>query len=164
MMGQEGESLKDDLDSTLDSVYQDTFAQSCGRTFTALGSLFRHKEFSLPIAFFFINGIFVPNFDDLHQIFLTQVIGMPSYVYEFLNILNYIGILFFTMLINQCFPNTQTWILVIVSIVLFILQDALMLMNATRKNIEYGISDEVINGFIFFLGTQSVSTIAHLPV
>lgn len=39
-----------------------------------------------------------------------------------------------------------------------------MLVNATRKNIEWGISDEVINGFIFFLGTNSISVLSVLPI
>jgi len=39
-----------------------------------------------------------------------------------------------------------------------------MLVNALRLNIEYGISDEIINGFIFFLGTGSVSVIAFIPM
>jgi len=41
---------------------------------------------------------------------------------------------------------------------------SLMLVNALRLNIEAGISDEVINGFIFFLGTQSISVLGYLPV
>jgi hypothetical protein len=39
-----------------------------------------------------------------------------------------------------------------------------MLVNALRLNLEYGVSDEVINGFIFFLGTQSVSVLAYIPM
>jgi hypothetical protein len=39
-----------------------------------------------------------------------------------------------------------------------------MLVNALRINIEYGISDEVINGVIFFIGTQSTSTLAYVPM
>ena len=41
---------------------------------------------------------------------------------------------------------------------------SLMLVNALRINIEYGISDEVINGVIFFIGTQSTSVLAYVPM
>ena len=39
-----------------------------------------------------------------------------------------------------------------------------MVINATRMNLKWGISDELINGVIFFTGTQSISTLAILPV
>lgn len=39
-----------------------------------------------------------------------------------------------------------------------------MVINATRMNLKWGISDELINGVIFFIGTQSISTLAILPV
>lgn len=41
---------------------------------------------------------------------------------------------------------------------------SLMVINATRMNLKWGISDELINGVIFFIGTQSISTLAILPV
>jgi hypothetical protein len=43
--------------------------------------------------------------------------------------------------------------LVIISLSLFIIMTSLMVFNATRMNIKYGISDELINGIIFFIGT-----------
>jgi len=41
---------------------------------------------------------------------------------------------------------------------------SLMLINALRLNLEWGISDAVINGAIFFLGTPAVSVIAMIPM
>lgn len=41
---------------------------------------------------------------------------------------------------------------------------SLMVLNAYRLNIKYGISDELLNGLIFFIGTQSISTLAILPM
>jgi hypothetical protein len=43
--------------------------------------------------------------------------------------------------------------LVIVSLSLFIIMTSLMVINAARLNIKWGISDELINGVIFFIGT-----------
>ena len=40
----------------------------------------------------------------------------------------------------------------------------LMLINALRINLDYGIGDEWINAAIFFLGTSSTGTIAFLPM
>jgi hypothetical protein len=41
---------------------------------------------------------------------------------------------------------------------------SLMLINVLRVNLEWGISDELINAFIFFFGTQSISVLAFLPM
>ena len=40
----------------------------------------------------------------------------------------------------------------------------LMLINALRINLEYGIGDEWRNAAIFFLGTTSTAAIAYLPM
>lgn len=40
----------------------------------------------------------------------------------------------------------------------------LMLINALRINIEYGVSDAWINAGIFSLGTMSISWLAYLPM
>lgn len=45
----------------------------------------------------------MPNFDDLHYVFLTEEngkVGMPKYVYDYLNIITYVSIIFFTILFN----------------------------------------------------------------
>ena len=39
----------------------------------------------------------------------------------------------------------------------------LMLANATRINIDWGIPDEALNATIFFFGTQAVSALAYVP-
>tara|TARA_B110000285_G_C14889665_1_gene497909 strand:+ start:148 stop:333 length:186 start_codon:yes stop_codon:yes gene_type:complete len=51
-----------------------------------------------------------------------------------------------------------------VSDALLIIMTTLMLINALRLNIEWGIPDAVIAGGIFFLGTQSVSVLAFVPM
>ena len=38
-----------------------------------------------------------------------------------------------------------------------------MLINAKRMNLEYGVSDEVMNGFIFFFSTQLIVVLTSLP-
>lgn len=38
-----------------------------------------------------------------------------------------------------------------------------MLINAKRMNLEYGVSDEVMNGFIFFFSTQLIIVLTSLP-
>jgi hypothetical protein len=43
--------------------------------------------------------------------------------------------------------------LVVISLSLFIIMTSLMVINATRMNLKWGISDELINGIIFFIGT-----------
>jgi hypothetical protein len=43
--------------------------------------------------------------------------------------------------------------LVITSLSLFVIMTSLMFINVKRLNIKWGISDELINGVIFFIGT-----------
>lgn len=43
----------------------------------------------------------VPNFDDLHYIFLTEKCGMKSYMYDYINVVTYIGVLFFTVIYSK---------------------------------------------------------------
>ena len=123
----------------------------------------KFTEFSLTLLFFIINGILIPNFDDLHYIFLTEVVGMPKYEYDFLNTISYISILVVVFIFNQFLTQANVWALILTSLLLFVFMTSLMLINAIRMNLEYGVSDEVINGVIFFFGTQSVSVLAYIP-
>jgi hypothetical protein len=147
-----------------DPYVETTLCKSCSRTFSAICNVLRYKEFNLPLVVFLIVGVALPNFDDLHYVFLTEKAGMEKSTYDFLNTLTYVGIIFFTFLYLKLLKDCQVWILVEVSFSLFLLMTSLMLANATRKNIEWGISDEVINGVIFFLGTNSISVLAILPI
>ena len=107
----------------------------------------------LPIIFFLLQGIVLPNFDDLHYCFLTEVIGMPKYTYDFLNVITYVACVIFTAIYNQCFAWVQVHVLILVSLLLILVMTTLMLINATRLNLEWGISDIWINALIFFFGT-----------
>ena len=90
---------------------------------------------------------------------------MPKYEYDFLNTITYVSILFFIFLYNQCLTSVQAWIMVLVSLLLILIMTLLMLANATRMNTEsWGVSDEVINAFIFLLGTNAVSVLAYIPI
>jgi hypothetical protein len=74
-----------EFNSSQDSALNDTLCQSCGRTFKSIWRLLKYSEFSFPLIFFFIQGILLPNFDDLHYVFLVETVGMPKYEYDFLN-------------------------------------------------------------------------------
>jgi len=67
----------------------------------------RHREVYLSILYFFLQGIFVPNFDDLHYIFLTEKCGVKKYMYDYLNMLSYFGTIFFTVIYNKYFTKVQ---------------------------------------------------------
>jgi hypothetical protein len=51
-----------------------------------------------------------------------------------------------------------------VSDALLIIMTTLMLITALRLNLEWGIPDVYIAGATFFLGTQSVSVLAFVPM
>jgi hypothetical protein len=54
--------------------------------------------------------------------------------------------------------------MMLISLVLFLIMTSLMLYNATRMNVEQGISDVALNAVIFFLGTQSISVLGAMPI
>ena len=89
---------------------------------------------------------------------------MEKSTYDFLNMLTYVGLVFFTVLYNMFMKEVQIWILILISLVLFLIMTSLMLVNSMRLNTEVGINDVTINAFIFFLGTNSISILAILPV
>jgi ABC-type protease/lipase transport system fused ATPase/permease subunit len=95
----------------------------------------------------------MPNFDDLHYIFLTTTCQMDKYTYDFLNILTYVSILFFITLYNQCLTKVEMWKLIMVSMSLFFLMTVLMLVQALRLNEDVGLNDAIMAAFIFILGT-----------
>ena len=45
--------------------------QSFGYNFKGIGKILKHKEFSVTLLFFLIQGLLIPNFDDIHFVFLT---------------------------------------------------------------------------------------------
>lgn len=89
---------------------------------------------------------------------------MPKYEYDFLNVITYVAIILFTCSYNFFLTKVQVWLMVLISLILFLIMTSLMLVNAMRLNLEYGVSDEAINGVIFFFGTQSVSVLAYVPM
>lgn len=164
------ESIPDDgiyeipFESSHDSGSVDeTLCISCSRTFRAICNLFRYSEWYLTLLFFLVLGIFLPNFDDLHYIFLTNTCNMDKYVYDFLNSLTFVSLLVLAVIYNQCLTRVQAWILVLISLFLFLVMTTLMLLNALRYNIAIGVSDEIWNAFIFILGTNAISVLAILP-
>ena len=84
--------------------------------------------------------------------------------YDFLNVLTYVGILFFITLYKTLLTGVEIWKMMLASLCLFFVMTSLMLINSKRLNIEGGLSDEGMNVFIFFLGTNSISVIGSIPV
>ena len=118
----------------------------------------------MPILFFLIQGLISPNLDDVHYVFLTETVGMPKWQYDFLNTISYVAMLVFIFFYSQYLSKTEVWILIEVSLVLFALMNALMLINSTRTNIDWGIPDEAIVALIFLFSTQSVALVAIVPM
>lgn len=84
---------------------EETLCTSCSRTFRAICNLFRYGEWYLTLLFFLVVGIFLPNFDDLHYIFLTNTCNMDKYMYDFLNSLTFVSLLVLAIIYNQCLTN-----------------------------------------------------------
>ena len=94
-------------DLSEDSGYSNpTLCNSCGRAFSAICTLFRYGEWYLTLLFFFIVGILLPNFDDLHYVFLTSTCNMKKYAYDFLNSLTFVTMIVLTFIYNACLRRT----------------------------------------------------------
>ena len=78
----------------------ETLCTSCSRTFSLICSLFKFKEWYLNLLFFFIIGVFLPNFDDLHYIFLTSLCNVDKYMYDFLNALTFVTLVILAVIYN----------------------------------------------------------------
>lgn len=141
-----------------------SLSANCNLTFREIGRLFGYKEFLLPMMYFLIQGILMPNFDDIHYVFLTEEIGMPKYRYDFLNCAAYVSMVLFICLYGAYFSRTQVWLMIEISLVLFLAMTVLMFIVAMRINVDWGISDEVLTGIMFFFGTQTLWTIATVPI
>jgi len=72
------------------------------------------SEVYLPLIYFALQGIFLPNFDDLHYIFLLEQCGMQKYLYDMLNVLTYVGIIFLTVIYNRYLTNVEVRTLILV--------------------------------------------------
>lgn len=94
------DGMNEELESlgSVDSFVEHSLCQSCGRTFKSIWNVLKYPEFYLPLTFFLVQGILMPNFDDLHYMFLTERVGMSKSNYDFLNILTYVGLIFFVTL------------------------------------------------------------------
>ena len=56
----------------------------------------------------------------------------------------------------------QGWILVNVSLFLFLIATTLMLVNALRANLDIDMPDEAWNVFVFLFGTQAIVLFAAI--
>jgi hypothetical protein len=104
-MNQPAES--DGNSSSIEALLEQTLCQSCSYTFRKIWSVLKYKEFFLPLLFFVINGFLLPNFDDLHYVFLTEKCGMSKSTYDFLNIITYVSLIIFIAIYNQFMTGVQ---------------------------------------------------------
>lgn len=133
-----------------------------------------HKEVYLSLLYFGLQGLFVPNFDDLHYIFLTEKCGMKKFMYDFLNVFSYIGTIFFTILYNRYLTNVQVRKLILAQLVLYFVSNIFVLANSLRLNnkvfgskISFGgatDSDIILNSVNFFIATQALQSLSALPM
>lgn len=132
---------------------KESLGSNCSLTFSEIGRLLGYKEFLLPILYFLLQGLLMPNLDDIHYIFLTEEAGMEKYTYEYLNCAAYVSVVVFICLYGAYFSKTQVWLMIEISLALFLIMTGLMLVVALRLNQQWGISEEVMTGAYFVLGT-----------
>lgn len=149
------------------------------KTFEIICDKLGQPEVCLCLGYFWVQGLLVPNYDDLHYIFLTEKCGMQKFMYDLLNLLTYIGVIFFTVLYNRCLTHFEVGSLIIAHLCIFFIVTALQLVNALRWNLEISwiggnhtmapyegglASDVVLNSVCFFFGVYAVSALSQLPM
>lgn len=156
--------LKDVERASAHGVKDSGLGSNCNITFSEIGRLFGHNEFLLPILYFLIQGVLMPNFDEVHYIFLTEDAGMPKYKYDYLNCIAYVSMVLFNYLYGTFWSKTQVWLMIEISLALFLAMTVLMLIVVLRVNIHWGVSDDVMTALMFVFGTQTLWTIATIPI
>ena len=128
-----------------------------------------NQEIYLCLLYFWLQGLLVPNFDDLHYIFLTEKCGMKKFMYDFLNAFSYIGTIFFTVMYSKYLSRVQVRTLILCQLVLFFLSNILVLINSLRINTKLfpayssTTSDIAINSANFFIASQALQSLSALP-
>ena len=129
----------------------------------------RYTEVSLCLVYFILQGLCVPNFDDIHYVYLTETCGLSSYMYDFLNILAYAGAFVMCIAYNQYLSQYEVrrliqWQLAIglgVTVLQFeyalhISEHSPLLGNWQAKFLGDNKSNDVlINSIFFFLGSMT---------
>ena len=137
----------------------------------------RYTEVSLCLVYFILQGLCVPNFDDIHYVYLTETCGISSYMYDFLNILAYAGAFVMCIAYNQYLSQYEVrrliqWQLAIglgVTVLQFeyalhISEHSPLLVNWQAKFLGDNKSNDVlINSIFFFLGSMTTQMISILP-
>ena len=82
---------------------------------------------------------------------------MPVHVYSFLNGIAYISMVIYIIFFVTFLNRVQAWLMIELSLLGLLLMTSIMLLVALRYNIDWGVSDEVATGVMFFFGTQPLS-------
>ena len=61
----------------------------------------KYDEIWLCLAYFVLQGLLVPNFDDMHFVFLTERCNISNYMYDFLNLWTFAGQFCLCIAFNQ---------------------------------------------------------------
>lgn len=67
------------------------FVKNLKSTFTTICRRMKYEEVWLCLLYFVLQGLLVPNFDDMHFVFLTERCSISNYMYDFLNLWTFAG-------------------------------------------------------------------------
>lgn len=137
-----------------------------------------HKEIQLCLFYFILQGLLVPNFDDMHYVFLTDKCGITTYMYDFLNILSYAGQFFFCFIYSQWLSTFEVRRLIQYQLVILLFITLLQFEYALRiyENIpllgEFNVkilgdnklNDILVNSICFFCSSSALQVFSFLPM
>ena len=115
----------------------------------------------------------MPNFEDLHYVFLTEKVQMSTYMYDFLNLFAYVGVMLLTVVYNRYLSKMEVKTLIQWQLYIMLGVNCLQMANSLRWNavyfkdatiLENNASDVLINSICFLFGGQAVASLAVLPM
>lgn len=171
----EPEIVVEQRESVGDNRCTEDFDRSLKLTFATICKRMKHEEIWLCMLYFVLQGLLVPNFDDMHYVFLTENCGITSYMYDFLNILTYAGQFCFCLAFNQYLSQFEVRKLIQYSLLLMLFVTLAQFANALRLNEmipllgglkilgDNQLSDVLLNSLSFFFGSQALQMISVLP-
>lgn len=85
---------------------EEDFLKNFTTTASTIAQRISQSEIKMCLMYFIFQGLIIPNFDDIHYMFLTDKLGISAYMYDWLNCTTYVGTLMMTAFYNVYLSKT----------------------------------------------------------
>ena len=124
----------------------------------------KNKEIYLTLVFFILTGFINPDFGDLMFYFLLDDCKLSQDQYDFLNIMQSVGIIIGIIIYMNYLQNFEVKKLIFTCYSLQMLFSLVSLANVNRLNLRWGISDFYLNLVLMLLQKAVLTSLCILPI